>query len=149
EVAPATAKNAAEKGVAAAAVPGSVAGLAALHARFGSKKWEGLLEPAIALARAGVRIDVELASAIRAAKQERKIEPFAGQRVDAGATLVQTDLASTLERIAVSGARQFYDGETARRIVDDGRAAGGAVSLRDLRDSNPLWPAPMRPVFRA
>src|SRR5213075_1207023 len=47
EVAPAAAKSTTAKGAAAAAVPGTVAGLAALHERFGSRKWEGLLVPAI------------------------------------------------------------------------------------------------------
>jgi gamma-glutamyltranspeptidase/glutathione hydrolase len=148
EVAPAAAKAPAHSGMASAAVPGTVAGIAAMHERFGSKKWEALLVPAIALARNGVKIDGELADAIQKAKLERKIEPFAGGKVDAGATLVQSDLAATLDRIAVNGAREFYDGETARRVVDDGRAAGGVMSLRDLREYKPIWRAPMRIAFR-
>jgi gamma-glutamyltranspeptidase/glutathione hydrolase len=148
EVSPAAAKQTARNGVVSAAVPGTVAGLAALHERFGSKKWEPLLGPAIALARKGTKIDAELANAIKVAKQERKIDPFAGGSVDAGATLVQSDLASTLERIAVNGAREFYDGETARHIVEDGRNAGGIISLRDLREYKPVWRAPMRIAFR-
>jgi gamma-glutamyltranspeptidase/glutathione hydrolase len=82
------------------------------------------------------------------AKSARKIEPFAGGKVDAGATLVESDLAATLERIAVNGAREFYDGATARHIVDDGRAAGGIISLRDLREYKPVWRAPLRIEFR-
>jgi len=148
EVSPAAAKNAPAAGIASAAVPGTVAGIAALHERFGSKKWESLLTPAIGLARSGVKIDAELANAIKLAKIERKIEPFARDNTELGATLVQSDLAATLERIAVSGAREFYDGETARRIVDDGRAAGGVFLLRDLREYTPLWRAPLRIAFR-
>lgn len=147
EVSPAAAKNVSATGVASAAVPGTVAGIAALHERFGSKKWESLLTPAIGLARGGVKIDLELANAVKLARKERKIDPFARDNTDPGATLVQSDLAATLERIAVNGAREFYDGETARRIVDDGRAAGGVFSLRDLREYKPLWRAPMRIVF--
>src|SRR5207244_10047103 len=108
----------------------------------------GLLVPAISLARNGVKIDADLAEAIRSAKQQRNIDPFAGGKVDMGATLVQSDLAATLERIAVNGAREFYDGETARHIVDDGRAAGGVIALRDLRDYKPVWRAPVRIAFR-
>ena len=145
ETAPAAAKSASGKG--AAAVPGTVAGIAALHDKFGSKKWEGLLGPAIELARAGVKIDFELANVLQAAKQQRKIEPFAGGKSGAGATLVQSDLAATLDRIAVSGAREFYDGETARRTVDAVRAAGGVMTLRDLREYKPIWRAPMRIAF--
>jgi gamma-glutamyltranspeptidase/glutathione hydrolase len=147
EVSPAAAKNVTATGAASAAVPGTVAGMAALHERFGSRKWESLLTPAIGLARSGVKIDFALANAIKFAK-ERKIEPFAGDKTEMGATLVQSDLATTLERIAVNGAREFYDGETARRIVDDTRAAGGVFSLRDLREYKPLWRAPLRIVYR-
>lgn len=148
EVSPGAAKQAARAGVVSAAVPGTVAGLAALHERFGGKKWEGLLVPAIGLARKGMKIDPELASALKAAKQDRKIEPFPGGSVDAGATLVQSDLATTLERIAVNGAREFYDGDTARHMVDDGRTAGGILSFRDLRDYKPVWRAPLRIAYR-
>src|SRR5205814_3401385 len=70
EVAPAGAKQAARTGILSAAVPGTVAGIAALHERFGSKKWEGLLVPAIALARGGVKIDADLGEALRSAKQQ-------------------------------------------------------------------------------
>ncbi|MEK6375377.1 MAG: gamma-glutamyltransferase [Acidobacteriota bacterium] len=148
EVSPAAARNAPATGIASAAVPGTVAGMAALHERFGSKKWESLVTPAIGLARSGVKIDFELANAIKFANAERKVDPFAREKTEMGATLVQSDLAATLERIAVNGAREFYDGETARRIVDDGRAAGGVFSLRDLREYKPLWRAPLRIVFR-
>src|SRR6185436_17366741 len=93
-------------------------------------------------------IDVELANAIKLAKAERKIDPFARDKTEVGATLVQSDLAATLERIAVNGAREFYDGETSRHIVDDGHAAGGVFLLRDLREYKPLWRAPLRIAFR-
>jgi gamma-glutamyltranspeptidase / glutathione hydrolase len=142
EVSPAAAKSVATTGPAAAAVPGTVAGIAALHERFGQKKWEHLLEPAIALARKGVRVDFELANAVQMTKV------FPNEKVALGGTFVQPELAATLERIAVSGAREFYDGETARRIVDDSRPAGGLFSLRDLRDYKPIWRAPIRIAFR-
>src|SRR5437867_9629053 len=47
EVSPTEARQTARTGVVSAAVPGTVAGMAALHERFGSKKWEPLLGPAI------------------------------------------------------------------------------------------------------
>jgi len=142
EVSPAAAKSVSAKGAGAAAVPGTVAGLAALHERFGKKKWEELVAPAIALARDGVKVDFELAGAIKAANA------FPNEKLALGGALVQSDLASTLERIAVSGAREFYDGETARRIVDDSKASGGLFSLRDLREYKPIWRAPIRIGYR-
>src|SRR5947207_13921840 len=94
EAAPAAAKQPARPGAAAAVVPGTVAGIAALHDRFGSKKWETLVEPAVDLAMRGVKVDPDLANAIQSAKQ------FPNEKLAAGATLVQNELASTLERIA-------------------------------------------------
>ncbi len=50
----------ARTGVLSAGVPGTVAGLEALHQRFGTRGWKELVEPAILLAREGVRTDPEL-----------------------------------------------------------------------------------------
>src|SRR2546430_16806428 len=52
------------------------------------------------------------------------------------------------QRIADKGASGFYDGEIAARIVDASRAAGGILSLRDLREYKPVWRAPIRIAFR-
>ena len=49
------------EGYRASGVPGSVAGLFALHAKLGKKPWKELLEPAITLARDGFQIDKRLA----------------------------------------------------------------------------------------
>ena len=118
EVSPSAAKLAARSGVIAAAVPGTVAGMAALHERFGGKKWEHLLVPAIELARKGTKIDAELAEAIKTAKAERKIDPFTGGKIGAGAALVQSDLASTL------GAEH--------RLIEKGTSAGTVGELLEV-----------------
>jgi gamma-glutamyltranspeptidase/glutathione hydrolase len=44
-------------GARAAGIPGTVAGLALAHQRFGSRKWSALLEPAITLANEGHVVD--------------------------------------------------------------------------------------------
>ena len=51
EAAPAAAKKPASSGVLAAGVPGFVAGLDAMHARFGSRPWRELVAPAQNLAK--------------------------------------------------------------------------------------------------
>src|SRR5436190_13748588 len=48
------------------------------------------------------------------------------------AMLCQTDLAKTLREIAAQGPRAFYEGETARTIVDHIAANGGLFSLEDF-----------------
>lgn len=143
EVAPAAATHDTKlerDGALAAAVPGTVAGLAAMHERFGTRPWKELVGPAIELAANGVRVSSDLALA----RSERKVD-FAGA---GGTILVQKELAATLERIATKGASDFYEGELAARIVDGVRKSGGILSLRDLRDYKPMWRAPFRILYR-
>jgi gamma-glutamyltranspeptidase/glutathione hydrolase len=139
------------------AVPGTVAGLAAAHERFGSRPWKALVAPAITLARDGISVDHELHADLSAESEERKIEQYPataavffpdGKAPAAGTKLVQTDLAATLERVASGGAAEFYRGETAKRMIDGVREAGGVLGDRDLRDYQPLWRAPLRLRFR-
>ncbi len=131
-------------GALAAAVPGTVAGLAAMHQRFGKTPWKDLVSPAIRLAQEGVRISADQQMDIARAKKERNIKFVS----DPGSPFVQKELAATLQRLAEKGAKDFYDGEIAARIVDDVRAAGGVLALRDLRDYKPVWRAPIRVTFR-
>ena len=148
--------SASRTGALAVAVPGSVAGIAAMHERFGSADWRELLAPAISLARDGFKVDATLARDLAQAKQERKIDQFTstaaafyldGKPYAAGELLAQKELATTLERIALNGAKEFYDGETTRKLVDGVRAAGGILGFRDLREYKPVWRAPIKIRF--
>ena len=51
---------------------------------------------------------------------------------EVGERLIQADLSRTLTRIAYSGGRDFYEGETALRIAEDMEVNGGFVTLEDL-----------------
>ncbi|HEX2122298.1 MAG TPA: gamma-glutamyltransferase [Thermoanaerobaculia bacterium] len=139
--------SAARRGARSVAVPGTVAGLGAMHQRFGSRPWKELLEPAFGLARDGFAADAELVADAERAKRERKIDAFAG--VAAGTALKQPELAATLERIASGGAKEFYEGSIASKLVDRVRDAGGILGFRDLRDYAPLWRAPLKLRFGA
>ena len=153
----ATGKPSLLSGAAAAAVPATVAGLAAMHRRFGTRPWRELVTPAARLATEGVRVDAELAGAIAAAKRERRADAFTGtsalfypggNALTAGATLIQPQLAATLARIAEKGAADFYQGEIAGKLVEEVRKAGGTLSLHDLRTYSPVWRAPIRLSFK-
>jgi gamma-glutamyltranspeptidase / glutathione hydrolase len=146
----------ARTGARAAGVPGTVAGLATAHERFGSRPWKELLGPAISLAREGIRVDDELHRELNEENEERKISQFAataatffpeGKTLAAGSKLVQTDLAATLERIAASGKSEFYEGETAKRIVEETKKGGGIIAFRDLRDYKAIWRSPVKLTF--
>lgn len=128
--------NAPPAGARAAGVPGTVAGLDVLHKKFGSAAWKELLAPAIALAREGDRKDAELDGDLAAAKRDRKL--------DIPQPLPWRDLASTLQRLADAGARDFYSGEIGTKLVESVRANGGTMGFRDLREYEPVWRAPMK-----
>ncbi|HWW61768.1 MAG TPA: gamma-glutamyltransferase, partial [Thermoanaerobaculia bacterium] len=154
EVAPAAAKrdmfaadaNASRSGPLSSAIPGSVAGIEAMYRRFGSQPWGELMAPSIRIASEGFKVDGDLARDLDKAKRERNIDVF-GKPLAAGETLVQTELAATLQRIALGGAKEFYEGETAKRLVDGLHPAGGNFGYRDLREYQPIWRAPIRIRF--
>jgi gamma-glutamyltranspeptidase/glutathione hydrolase len=139
ETAPRLATKDSKSGAAAAGVPGTLAGLHALHERFGKRPWRELADPALALAREGAKDDAELASDIENARKTRKLE--------LPARLPPPELASTLQRIRDHGARDFYQGEIAKKLVDDVKKAGGVLGFRDLSGYEPVWRAPLKLVY--
>ena len=123
-------------GARSAGVPGTVAGLHALHQKFGGRPWKDLLAPAISLAREGARIDAEIFADIDTAKRERNL--------DIRKTLPPPELASTLQRLADHGARDFYEGMIAKKLIEGVRAGGGIFGFRDLDEYEPVWRAPIK-----
>ena len=142
-------------GYRASGVPGSVAGLFALHAKLGKKPWKELLEPAITLARDGFTIDKRLAAAIDA-RAKRLLEfpataemwvPNRLPRAE-GTVVAIPLLAVALERIRDQGADGFYKGETAAAIVKEMTAGGGIITAADLAGYKPEWRDPLRVSYR-
>jgi gamma-glutamyltranspeptidase/glutathione hydrolase len=120
----------------ASGVPGTVRGLEMAHKKLGSKRWVEVVQPAVKLAGGGFDISYNLAESLRNARklteypESRRI--FTGH--EAGTTLVQADLGRTLARIAKYGAKDFYEGETARILAKAMTENGGLISLEDLHD---------------
>ena len=87
-------------GVESVAVPGLVAGLEAAHDRFGRIAWEGLVEPAIDLARAGVPRERGTELSPRDPPVPILQRDEGGRRVYGGGSLLQTqELVAVLEAI--------------------------------------------------
>src|SRR6185437_15658513 len=142
----------------AVGVPGTVAGLALALEKYGSGKFTlaQLLAPAIALARDGIPVEADIADSLpndhsRIARwpSSRKIflKPDGGP-LAAGDTLVQSDLAGTLEAIAKDGPKAFYQGTTAFKIAAAVQAAGGVMTAGDLADYRALERPPVRGTYR-
>jgi gamma-glutamyltranspeptidase/glutathione hydrolase len=152
-----SANKASQIGPMAGGVPGAVAGISTMHARFGTRPWPELIAPAIRLAREGVRVDSAMTVDLSEEQRTRHIDDFPstalvfypnGKPLAPGSTLVQADLAETLERIAINGPREFYEGATAKKIVEAMQATGGVIGYRDLREYKPVWRAPIRIRYR-
>jgi len=136
-------------------VPGSVAGLWAMHRRFGRLPWRDVVAPAIALARDGHVIDQPRAEMLQGSRDRfLRYESAArawlpgGRPFAAGDTLRQGDLAATLQLIADSGAAGFYRGRTADLIVAEMQRSGGLITHADLAGYRPLWRKPVRGRYR-
>ena len=139
-------------------VPGTVAGLALAHEKYGSGKFTlaQLIAPAIRLAREGFDVDDELADTLpraqlRLARWPASAKIFLksdGTALTRGDRLVQTDLANSLETIATQGPRAFYEGPLAEKIVAGVRANGGIMTLDDLKAYRAIERAPVRGSYR-
>jgi gamma-glutamyltranspeptidase/glutathione hydrolase len=125
-------------------VPGTVAGLALAHQKYGSGKFTlaQLMAPAIALAREGFPVEDDLADSLpraqpRLARWPSSAKVFLksdGVALGRGDRLVQADLAASLEAVATSGPRAFYEGTIAEKIVASLAANGGIMTRDDLKN---------------
>jgi gamma-glutamyltranspeptidase / glutathione hydrolase len=125
----------------AAGVPGTVRGFELAQKRFGSKPWAELLEPAIELASNGFPVSHAMMQSLRFSAESlsqfpesKRIFMKDGASYDWNEILRQPDLARTLGRIAHQGAKDFYEGETARIITSEMEKNGGLITLQDLRE---------------
>jgi len=123
----------------ATGVPGSVAGFEAAREKYGAKSRADLIAPALGLARDGFVLEQGDVASLRRGKDKLAQDPAAakiflkdGQPLPLGATLVQADLAGTLQAIAEGGADAFYKGETAGLIVKASEANGGILAKADF-----------------
>jgi gamma-glutamyltranspeptidase/glutathione hydrolase len=139
----------------AVGVPGTVAGFALAHARYGSKPWRELVEPAVQLARDGFPVMPGLARSLARVLPAMQRYPASvaafsknGVPYQAGEILRQPDLARTLERIMLHGHDGFYRGETARLIAAEMRRGGGWITEEDLARYQAKEQPPVRGTYR-
>ena len=127
----------------AVGVPGTVAGLALAHERYGSGAFTlaELLAPAIALAGEGFEVSPALAETLADTRVRERLEadPEArhmfyrdGEPPSPGTLLTLPNLAATLTAIAEEGPAGFYEGPVAEAIVAAVNARGGAMTPADL-----------------
>lgn len=123
----------------AVGVPGMVAGVLDVHAKYGKLTRAQILAPAIELAEQGFSVYPHLAFAItrmqpllsksEAARVffDEKAEPL-----KVGARLVQPELAKVLHTISDKGAPGFYSGWVAKALIAEQKQQGGLITQADL-----------------
>ena len=139
-------------------VPGTVAGLSLALDRFGSGKFTlaELIAPAVRLARDGIAIKDDLYDSLQRGQQRLARWPTAariflksgGTAPPLGDKLVQPELAEVLETIGREGARGFYLGPIADKIVASVREAGGLMTRGDLENYNAVIRNPVYGTYR-
>lgn len=143
-------------------VPGTVAGMDAALRRLGTRSLRELVVPAIALARDGFPVSPDLSLAMAQHAPRLQLYPETARQYLAGgvapyppgATLRLPALADDLETIRRGGARAFYTGAMARRVVatlgESSPYAGdeSAMGTADLATYRTLWRAPLVGTYR-
>jgi gamma-glutamyltranspeptidase/glutathione hydrolase len=144
-------------GYRASGVPGTVAGMELALKKYGSGRlsWSQLVEPARRVAAQGFVIPYSLARSLRgnAAKlglypETKKVLLNGGKYWNEGDVWRQPELAATFARMQRLGAREFYEGRTARLIAEDMRAHGGLITLEDMKGYVAKERTPLRATYR-
>lgn len=128
-------------------VPGTIAGVFAVHKKFGSMPMSEILKPVIALAEKGVVVT---------RKQELRLNNYREEIIKANGnqtlfaqpfkekdTIKYPALAATLKRIAKNGRDEFYKGQTAKTLVQYLQQKGGIITMKDLRQYEAKWRTPL------
>lgn len=143
-------------------VPGAVDGWFALHERYGRLPMREILAPAIAYAKEGIavtEVDAALWAEALAEFADSDLpeshlkELFRTYQIDgrppaAGEIFRNPDLADSYERLAAGGRESFYQGETARRIIEAIEEKGGKLQMSDLASHKGEWVTPVSANYR-
>jgi gamma-glutamyltranspeptidase/glutathione hydrolase len=134
-------------------VPGTVRGFEMALAKFGKRKWAENMAPAVELASKGFPVSYAMAESLKGSKslvsspESKRIFQKNGAFFDVGDTLVQPELAQTLERIAKNGPAEFYEGETATRFAAEMAKHGGIITVADLKAYKAIERTPLSGTY--
>ncbi len=147
-------KNLSTRGHLAAGVPGSVAGMAEAHNKFGTLAWKDLLQPAINLALNGFPLTEKEAAGLNSIQDNLKkyntILPknLIKEKWQKDDIIQFTDLGHTLERIRDHGRDGFYSGKTADDIINEMSRGEGLITYEDLYQYRAVWREPVIDYYK-
>ena len=129
-------------GYKATTVPSTLSVIGFLHERYGTLEWQKIVAPSIRIAKKGYKI-----TQLQHDLQERELENFLSIKSKSGAKyflkdglvpygvgdrFIQEDLAKTLTAISEFGYSVFYQGEIAKKIIQDMKNHHGLIQDEDL-----------------
>lgn len=143
------------RGIDAATVPGAVKGWEALRTRFGRLSFAQILEPAIRYAEVGFPVG-EVVSVYWKDSEETLRRDSAtartflpnGRLPQVGDLFRNPELAWTYRQIAAQGAKAFYTGGVASKLLASSRSHGGTMTAADLADYDVEWVTPISTTYR-
>lgn len=124
----------------AVGVPGTVAGFAFAHQKYGKSAWKSLVDPAVKLSGDGFDAPKGMAASLAGAvtrgfaQYPASVAAYSKNGVPyaAGEHIKLPDLSRTLSRIRDQGRDGFYKGETASLIEAEMKRGGGLITEKDL-----------------
>ena len=128
-------------------VPGTIAGIFAIHEKLGSLPMEEIFEPVIRLANNGfpvTELQVKRFQEFKTIFEEVNGETsLFTKEYNVGDTLKNIALANTLAKIAKNGRAEFYQGDIGKMFVDFIQAKGGIITMEDLNAYEAVWREPI------
>jgi gamma-glutamyltranspeptidase / glutathione hydrolase len=143
------------RGIESATVPGAVDGWQKLLDRFGKKKLNEVLAPAIQIADDGYPVTEWIAlhfardaDLLRNSEAAAKTFLIDDRPPRMGEVMHNPDLAWSLRQIAQGGRDAFYKGQIAKSLLELSAQHGGAFTARDFADYSSEWVEPISTTYR-
>jgi len=133
----------------ASAVPGTVYGLLEAHKNFGKLSLQDIMKPVIKQAEEGIVVSSDLSYVIGVTPQLKSDEEsfsiyFKDNKpLKEFSIMKRPDLAKTFQQISKNGAKGFYEGEVANKIVNAMNENNGLITHEDLKNYKSFFRMPI------
>ncbi|MGL6123509.1 MAG: gamma-glutamyltransferase [Shewanella sp.] len=140
----------------AVGVPGTVMGMSLALEKYGTMTLAQVTAPAIKMAQEGISVTPDLGQSLASLKRRMTQWPTTaaifykadGSDYQVDDILKQPELAHSLSLIAEKGTKGFYEGETATKLINAVKDAGGIMTLDDLKNYKVVERKPVRGEYR-
>jgi gamma-glutamyltranspeptidase/glutathione hydrolase len=144
-----------QRGINTVTVPGAVNGWEKLLTRFGRLRFADVLAPSISYAEAGFPVGEVVSvywkdseSILREDAATARTYLPGGKVPAVGELFRNSDLAWSYRQIAAGGAKAFYTGPVAKKILASSTRLGGTMTAADLADFDGEWVDPISTTYR-